>query len=197
MTAPARSDLTQLWQATVQDYENTTGKRLGLGRFGSMDEAAEDTEKLSRKFKDFRDDKSKVSKLRTAFKNNMWLIQNIINTVQNVGSAASVGLETVTTRKNTDYPNHLCFPGLSTGHACKFNIFRLWAGHAGTRCQRIIRSISVNKFSHSPMSPPTTTRSWDFSNSRTDSWTEFQSLTRKCQTCLSFNVASRACSQAS
>lgn len=93
MTTEPVSDLAQLWQAAVQDYEKTTGKSLRLGQFGSMEEVIGGTENLSNKFKSFRDDKSKVAKVRTAFKNNMWLIQTIVKTVQTVGNAASVGLQ--------------------------------------------------------------------------------------------------------
>ncbi|QKX60583.1 uncharacterized protein TRUGW13939_07728 [Talaromyces rugulosus] len=89
MTTPAASDLAQLWQAAVQDYEKTTGKSLRLGQFRSMEEVIGGTEDLSNKFKGFRDDKSKVAKVRTAFKNNMWLIQTIVNTIQTVGNTAS------------------------------------------------------------------------------------------------------------
>lgn len=49
---------------------------LQLGQFRSMEEVIGGTEDLSNKFKSFRDDKSKVSKVRTAFKNNMRLIQS-------------------------------------------------------------------------------------------------------------------------
>lgn len=84
------SDLAQLWQAAIQSYEQETGQSLQLGKFRSMDDVMNGTEALSQKFKDFRDDKSKVSKVRTAFKNNMWLIQGIVSTVETVGNAASV-----------------------------------------------------------------------------------------------------------
>jgi fungal STAND N-terminal Goodbye domain len=90
MTTQAAPDLSQLWQGAVQDYERTTGRSLQLGQFRSMEDVMGGTEDLSNKFKGFRDDKSKVSKIRTAFKNNMWLIQAIVNTVQTVGNAASV-----------------------------------------------------------------------------------------------------------
>ncbi|EED16285.1 conserved hypothetical protein [Talaromyces stipitatus ATCC 10500] len=85
------SDLSQLWQSAIQDYETTTGKKLLLSAqpFTNMQDVMLGTEELSLKFKSFRDDKSKVSKMRTAFKNNMWLIQGIVNTVQSVGNAAS------------------------------------------------------------------------------------------------------------
>lgn len=91
MATQPPSDLAQLWQAAIQDYEKTTGKSLLLARqFGSMEQVMGATEELSNKFKGFRDDKSKVSKVRTAFKNNLWLIQTVVNTIQTVGNAASV-----------------------------------------------------------------------------------------------------------
>jgi hypothetical protein len=93
MAPPAVSDLAQLWQAAVQDYEKRTGKSLQLRQFRSMEEVIGGTEDLSNKFKGFRDDKSKVAKVRTAFKNNMWLIQTLVNTMQTVGNTASVSFE--------------------------------------------------------------------------------------------------------
>ncbi|RAH55365.1 hypothetical protein BO85DRAFT_522214 [Aspergillus piperis CBS 112811] len=84
------SSIAQLWQDAIAEYEKTTGKGLRLGQFKSMDEVMAGTEGLSNKFSDFRSDKSKVGKMRTAFKNNMWLIQGIVNTIQNVGNAASI-----------------------------------------------------------------------------------------------------------
>lgn len=122
------SDLAQLWQAAVEDYEKTTGKSLRLGQFGSMEEVIGGTESLSNKFKGFRDDKSKVSKVRTAFKNNMWLIQTIVNTIQTVGNAASVSLE-----RPSNIGSTKTVLGFSPCHAGKSDILGLWAGHAGTQ----------------------------------------------------------------
>ena len=85
----------------MEDYEKATGKSLRLERSRSMDEIMNETEGLSNKFKDFRDDKSKVAKVRTALKNNMWLIKKIVNTVQAVGNVASVSLEITAARKWT------------------------------------------------------------------------------------------------
>ncbi|KAI9043654.1 uncharacterized protein KD926_003004 [Aspergillus affinis] len=93
MASPAPnggSDITQLWQAAIQDYEKATGKSLQLGPFRDMEEAMAGTESLSKNFTAFRSDQSKVVKVRTAFKNNMVLIQRVVNTVQAVGNAASV-----------------------------------------------------------------------------------------------------------
>jgi hypothetical protein len=99
VTGEAGFDLAQLWRAAVEDYEKTTGKSLRLAQPRSMDEIMNGTEGLSNKFKDFRDDKSKVAKVRIALKNNMWLIKKIVNTVQAVGGAASVSLEITPARK--------------------------------------------------------------------------------------------------
>jgi Ni,Fe-hydrogenase III large subunit len=90
MTGSEGSDITQLWQKAVQEYEKTTGRNLQLGGFRSMDEVMEGTEGQMIKFKDFRDNRGKASKVRTALKNNMWLIQKIVNTIQVVGNTASV-----------------------------------------------------------------------------------------------------------
>jgi len=54
-----------------------------------MEELMKGTDNLLSKFKDFRDDKSKVVKVRTAFKNNLWLIQKVVNTIQILGNAVS------------------------------------------------------------------------------------------------------------
>ncbi|KAL6890079.1 hypothetical protein GGI43DRAFT_416335 [Trichoderma evansii] len=87
------SDLTQLWQSAVEDYEKRTKKSLRLAQFSNIDQIMKGTEGLSNEFKDFRHDRSKTDNVRTAFKNNLWLIQKIVNTVQVVGNAASVRLE--------------------------------------------------------------------------------------------------------
>ncbi|GKZ86478.1 hypothetical protein AnigIFM56816_001706 [Aspergillus niger] len=90
MASNGGSSVAQLWQDAIAEYENATGKNLRLGQFKSMDEVMAGTEGLSNNFSNFRSDKSKVSKMRTAFKNNMWLIQDIVNTIQSVGNAASI-----------------------------------------------------------------------------------------------------------
>jgi hypothetical protein len=89
---PSQSGITLLWQTAVLDYEKSTGKSLQLSEIGNMDDIMSSTEVLSNNFKDFRSDGSKVTKMRTAFKNNMWLIQTVVNTVQKVGNTASVSL---------------------------------------------------------------------------------------------------------
>ena len=89
------SDLAQLWQGAVEDYEKRTGKNLKLGQFRSMNDVMTGTEGLATRFKDFRDDKSKMAKVRTALKNNMWIIQKVVNTIQTVGTAVSVRLKSI------------------------------------------------------------------------------------------------------
>ena len=96
--------LAQLWEASVSDYEKITGKSLRLGPYRSMDEIMAGTEDLSAKFKDFRSDQSKVTKVRTALKNNMWLIQKVVNTIQTVGGTVSV-------KSQVEYLNR-CLPSL-------------------------------------------------------------------------------------
>lgn len=94
-----RPGLAQLWQAAVEEYEETTGRSLQMGRLDSMDAVMKGTEGIFMRFKSFRDDTSKVAKVRSALKNNMSLIQNIIDIGQNFGNAASVclGISTLET----------------------------------------------------------------------------------------------------
>lgn len=89
----AQSDLARLWEAAVEDHEKATGQSLRLEGLKNMQDVMNGTEGLSVKFKAFRDDGSKLSKVRTALKNNMWLIENIVHAVQNVGNATSVRLD--------------------------------------------------------------------------------------------------------
>ncbi|KAL6229198.1 hypothetical protein BDW75DRAFT_250013 [Aspergillus navahoensis] len=83
------SDLAQLWQSAVKDYEKRTKKRVRLAQFSNVNQIMKDTEGLSNKFEDFRHDRSKTDNVRAAFKNNLWLIQKVLDTVQVVGTAAS------------------------------------------------------------------------------------------------------------
>lgn len=108
----ARSDLAQLWHAAVEEYEEATGQSLRMGGFKSMDDVMKGTEGIYIKFRDFRDDASKVARVRRALKNNMWLIQNIIHIVQSTDNVASVCLEISTLESDiVQYANHLqAFP---------------------------------------------------------------------------------------
>jgi hypothetical protein len=127
VTNEAGSDLAQLWRAAVEDYEKKTGKSLRLDQFRSMDAVMNGTESLSNKFKDFRDDKSKLAKVRTALKNNMWLIQKIVNAVQTVGGAAAVRFEI----NETKTCRCLSSEGLPPGYASQLDLYGFWAGNAG------------------------------------------------------------------
>ncbi|CAI7644463.1 unnamed protein product [Penicillium viridicatum] len=89
LDAAQASDIAQLWQRAVEDYEKTTKKSLQLTQFSNIDQIMKGTEGLSNEFKDFRHDRSKTDNVRTAFKNNLWLIQKVVKTVEVVGNAAS------------------------------------------------------------------------------------------------------------
>lgn len=103
-----RPDLAQLWQAAVEEYEEATGRSLQMGRLDSMDAVMEVTEGIFMRFKNFRDDTSKVAKVRSALKNNMFLIQNIIDIGQYFGNAASVCLKISTLEIDiVQYADHL------------------------------------------------------------------------------------------
>ncbi|KAJ5657817.1 uncharacterized protein N7484_001466 [Penicillium longicatenatum] len=83
------SDLAQLWQSAVEDYEKRTKKSLRLAQFSNINQIMKGTEGLSDEFKDFRHDRSKTDNVRTAFKHNLWLIQKVLDTVKVVGTVAS------------------------------------------------------------------------------------------------------------
>jgi hypothetical protein len=71
------SDLAQMWQAAVEEYEKKTKTSLRMSPFKSVEEVMRGTEGMSQKFKEFRHDQGKTDKVRTAFKNNLWLIQKV------------------------------------------------------------------------------------------------------------------------
>lgn len=83
------SDLAQLWQKAIDEYETKTKKSLRIAPGRSMEEILKRTEVETGNFKAFRHDGGKADKVRTAFKNNMWLIQKVVNTIEIVGAAAS------------------------------------------------------------------------------------------------------------
>ncbi|KAJ5933227.1 heterokaryon incompatibility protein s [Penicillium verrucosum] len=89
LDAEQASDIAKLWQRAVEDYEKRTKKSLHLAQFSNIDQIMKDTEGLSNEFKDFRHDRSKTDNVRSAFKNNLWLIQKVVDTVGVVGIAAS------------------------------------------------------------------------------------------------------------
>ncbi|KAL2802161.1 prion-inhibition and propagation-domain-containing protein [Aspergillus granulosus] len=57
-------------------------------QFSNIDQIMKGTEGLSNEFKDFRNDRSKTGNVRAALKNNLRLIQKVVNTVEVVGNAA-------------------------------------------------------------------------------------------------------------
>jgi len=73
----SESDLAQIWQLAVEEYEKKTKKQLRMAPFKSMEEVMKGTEGLQNSFKEFRHDKSKTDKVRSAFKDNLWLIQKV------------------------------------------------------------------------------------------------------------------------
>ncbi|PON28482.1 hypothetical protein TGAM01_v202976 [Trichoderma gamsii] len=83
------SDIAQLWQNAVEDYEKRTKKSLHGGQSDNIELLMD---KMENRFKEFRHDKSKPDKVRNAFRNNLSLIQKMANAVQIAGGATSVRL---------------------------------------------------------------------------------------------------------
>jgi hypothetical protein len=92
-TEEQKSDLGELWGVAVAEYNakrlKDKAQPLQLAPFRSMEEVIKGTDSTLTNFKDFRNDGSKVAKVRTMFKNNLWLIQKAVNTIQILGNAAS------------------------------------------------------------------------------------------------------------
>lgn len=90
-TAPApKSDLASLWEQAIDDYEKRTGKSLKMTPVRSMNDVIQGAEKEVQNFQGFRHQGTKVDKVRTAFSNNLWLIQKVVNIIQIAGSTAAV-----------------------------------------------------------------------------------------------------------
>lgn len=94
-----KSDLASLWETAILDYEARTGKSLKMAPFRSMDDVIQGTENQVQNFKGFRHQGTKADKVRTAFKNNLWLIQKVVNTIQIVGATAAVGFHFLQSRE--------------------------------------------------------------------------------------------------
>ncbi|RAL09428.1 uncharacterized protein BO97DRAFT_472465 [Aspergillus homomorphus CBS 101889] len=77
LDAVQASDIAQLWS-------------FHLAQFSNIQQIMKGTEGMSNEFKDFRHDRSKTDNVRTALKNNLQLIQKVVNMVEVVGNAASV-----------------------------------------------------------------------------------------------------------
>jgi hypothetical protein len=84
------SDLAQLWEKAIDEYEKKTKKSLKRSPVRSMEEVIKSTEEETKGFKAYRHDGGKADKIRTAFKNNMGLIQKVVGAVQILGNAAAV-----------------------------------------------------------------------------------------------------------
>ncbi|KAL6806052.1 prion-inhibition and propagation domain-containing protein [Trichoderma sp. SZMC 28012] len=80
-------DLTQLWLNAVVDYEKKTKKSLqGTRPTNNMQLMMEDIENG---FQEFRHDRSKLDRMRIVFKDNLRLIQKVVNTVEVAGNVTS------------------------------------------------------------------------------------------------------------
>jgi len=84
------TDLAQLWEKAIDEYEKKTKKSLKRSPVRSMEEVIKSTEEETKDFKAFRHDGGKADKIRTAFKNNMGLIQKVVGAIQILGNAAAV-----------------------------------------------------------------------------------------------------------
>lgn len=81
-------DLSQIWQNAVADYEKKTKKSLQGTR--PTDNMQSMMENLENGFQEFRHDRSKLDRMRNVFKDNLRLIQKVVNTVEVAGSVTSV-----------------------------------------------------------------------------------------------------------
>lgn len=85
------SDIASLWNEAVADFKDSThGIDLSKWQFKSMDEAMANARQEANKFDNFRHDKGKVDKVRTAFGKNIDLIQKIVNGAKMAADAAAV-----------------------------------------------------------------------------------------------------------
>jgi hypothetical protein len=84
------SDLSAMWAKAVEDYEKKTKKSLRLASGRSMAEVMASTEVETNNFNNFRHSGSNVDKVRTAFKNNLGIIQKVVSGIEILGAAASV-----------------------------------------------------------------------------------------------------------
>ena len=82
------SDIAQEWQQALAEFEAKTGKNLSIGQIHSMKEAMDTADAQKKFFKGFRHDDSKIDKVRSAFSNNIGLIQKIVDGAQQAANAA-------------------------------------------------------------------------------------------------------------
>jgi hypothetical protein len=121
-----KTELADLWAAAVDDYERRTKRSLRLGSWGSMDAVIQGTEIEKKKLKDFRHDGGKVDKVRTAFKNNLWLIQSVVNVVQIAANAASVSLASLLVTCTVPQADLIGFPSC---YASDFDLQCIWSSN--------------------------------------------------------------------
>lgn len=165
------SDIAQLWQNAVEDYEKRTKKSLHGGQSDNIELLMD---KMENRFKEFRHDKSKPDKVRNAFRNNLSLIQKMANAVQIAGGATSV-------RLGLDIP--MLFDPVGTDDPQTFSS-AIPAGMVSTAFGQVMQvqypktkhpyDDFVNPPSHFLQCRPTTIRSSDSLNSLNGSSTDFQ-----------------------
>ncbi|KAL6830555.1 prion-inhibition and propagation domain-containing protein [Trichoderma sp. SZMC 28015] len=85
------ADLTQLWLNAVAGYEKKTKKSLQKSLQGTRptNNMQSMMENLENGFQEFRHDRSKLDRMRNVFKDNLWLIQKVVDTVEVAGSVTS------------------------------------------------------------------------------------------------------------
>ena len=106
------SDVAEEWQQAMAEFESTTGKRLNLGQINSMEAAVSYAHNAQLSFTGFRHDGKKVDRVRTAFSNNIDLIQRLVNGAQQVANAAGA------------FPPALPVAPLMMAFTCVFQTFR-------------------------------------------------------------------------
>lgn len=84
------SDLAELWNEALDDFKTKTKLDLTKFHYKSMEEAIASTKQQEEQFSAFRHDKGKVDAVRTAFGNNLKLIQKIVTGAKMAADAASV-----------------------------------------------------------------------------------------------------------
>lgn len=89
------SDLAELWQKALDDFQGSTKLDLKAMRFKSMEEAMESADQQAKKFNKFRHNDGKVDKVRSALGDNLELIEKIINVGKFAADTASVSARQV------------------------------------------------------------------------------------------------------
>lgn len=82
------SDIAQDWEEALIEFKKVTGKNLDFGNITNVEEAVRQAEVQQRQFNNFRHDKGQVDKVRSAFSNNIGLIQRVWNGATSIATAA-------------------------------------------------------------------------------------------------------------